>query len=102
MSLESLKDAPEKLRTLAKWFDKKDHIEHKENHDVQEDIRRWAKDIEILVERGMSHGGAECPSCGGTDTVEVYATHDMNKKSPRINEMISYYCCCTCRKVFLD
>ena len=44
--VSALRDAPEKLRLLAEWFDHQDAREGKTDADVQDDLRRWADAIE--------------------------------------------------------
>jgi len=47
---------PSKLRLLAKWFDEEDKTFRWGPHpssDVQDDLRLWAKDIEVLRDELM-------------------------------------------------
>lgn len=41
-------DAFEGLNILADWFDQQDEKNRNDNHEVQSDLRRWAKDFSEL------------------------------------------------------
>ena len=104
MGLKNLEDAPEKLKTLVKRISKRDVNEHDNIHifiEHEEDMTRWANEIESLLKRSMLDGGVKCPSCGTKNTVRVVATSDVYEKMNK-DHVDYYHCCCICRNIFID